>query len=129
MSPSKEAHFHFKDALKRSGECLIRVYELGSRVVVIATDLDEGPSVTNAAEEIATQIVEQFNIDPERLIWVEHYPRKDTRAKPGTALGEEYDFVVFEWDGDHFRNPDWTYSNRLEIEELVGEVLEEDDNY
>jgi hypothetical protein len=127
MPLSREMYFHFKDELRRSGACRIRIYDVGHRVVVIATDLDEGPSVTNAAEEIATQVVAQFGIDVERLVWVEHYRRLDTRARPGTALGEEYDLVIFEWDGEHFTHPDWTYSNRQEIEELVGEILEEED--
>lgn len=126
MPPSKETQFRFKDCFKRPGEYRIRVFERGRKVVVIATDLDKGPSVTNAAPELATQVITHFNIDPERLIWVEHYPRQDTRAKEGTAIGEEYDLVFFEWDGEQFRHPAWTYSNRRAIEELIGELLDEE---
>lgn len=114
--------FAFTDSLKRSGRCRLRVYQIPGRTVVIATDQDIGPSVTNAAEEIATQVVHQFRIDPERLLWVEHYLREDTRAGQSSG-GEEYDLVTFVWDGKQFVQPHWTYSTQRAIEELIGERL------
>ena len=39
-----------------------------------------GMSVTNASEDIATQIVRAFNLDPTRICWIEHYPQETWRA-------------------------------------------------
>jgi hypothetical protein len=97
--------------------------------VVIATDLNRGPSVTNAAEALATQVAQQFALDRARLLWIEHYPRTDSRPQPGTPGGEEYDLVTFEWDAvlEHFHNPTRAYSHRAAVEALIGEALEERD--
>ena len=35
---------------------------------------NEGTSVTNMAEQLATQICQEFDIEPKHLIWIEHYP-------------------------------------------------------
>jgi hypothetical protein len=114
--------FGFEDALRREGRIRLRIYELPQKTVVIVTDLDKGPSVTNAAEEIATQVVSSFGIDPERHLWFEHYPREDIRSGKSSG-GEEYDLVTFTWDGEKFTDPRWSYSTQQQIEELIGERL------
>jgi hypothetical protein len=113
--------FCFEDELRREGWVRIRVWEKEGKSIVIVTDQDKGPSVTNAAEVIATQVVQAFGIDPERLIWVEHYP--PIKQKGGTSWEEEYDFVSLMWDGERFTSPDWRYSSQLEVEQLLGEKL------
>jgi hypothetical protein len=112
--------FAFEDELRRSGRCRLRIYEIHERTVVIATDLNRGPSVTNAAEALATQVAQQFGLDRARLLWIEHYPRTDSRPQPGTPGGEEYDLVTFEWDAvrEHFHNPTWAYSHGAAVEAL-----------
>src|SRR2546426_251164 len=47
------------------------------RVAVICSQINHNPgqSVTNAVEEIAFQVCDRFEIDPAKLIWIEHYPR------------------------------------------------------
>jgi hypothetical protein len=123
--PPKETYFPFKDSAGRQGNYRLRLFDTNRKVVVIATDLDEGPSVTNVASELATQVIQHFTIDPERLVWVEHYPREDTRAEAGKAVGEEYDLVMFEWNGEQFQYPAWSYADRLIVEALIGETLDE----
>jgi hypothetical protein len=46
------------------------------RTVVIATERPDNPgtSVTNAAEELASQVCQRFDIDPDKLVWIESYP-------------------------------------------------------
>jgi hypothetical protein len=33
-----------------------------------------GPSITNAAEHVALALVDRFDLDPEQLTLIEHYP-------------------------------------------------------
>ena len=77
------------------------------RNLVIATEApeNEGTSITNMAEQLATLICQEFSIEPKHLIWIEHYPeRGDFRDYP-----ESYDLVQFNLDSDGvFRDPRWT---------------------
>ena len=46
--------------------------------LVIATEIpeNEGTSVTNMAEHLATMVCQTFGIEPKHLIWIEHYPER-----------------------------------------------------
>ena len=81
--------------------CLITVYR--DIPLVIASETGVGMSVTNAAELIATEVVNRCNLDSTRLLFIEHYP-KSQRPKP---YGESFDLVTFTWDGTTARNPAW----------------------
>lgn len=115
--------FTFTDGLRRRGSCRIRIYQIPRKTVVIATDLASGPSVTNAAEEIATQVAQKYAIDPASLTWIEHYQRPDRRAKPGEPKGEEFDLVTFTWDGTRFVEPQWSYTTQQKVEEMIDKKL------
>lgn len=81
--------------------------------IVVASDVDEGSSVTNAAEEIATLVVSQFKISPDRLVWIEHYPGDSEQD-------ETLDLVQFNWGGGKFSEPRWTRITRAAAEALFG---------
>ena len=70
--------------------------------LVIATELDQnqGTSITNFAEHLATQVCEQFNIPKNQLVWIEHYPDNHYRS-------EEYDLVTFTLVNGIFKKPQW----------------------
>ncbi len=58
------------------GRCRIRIYrEDGHAPVVICTQLqdNENTSVTNMAEYLAAEVVEEHSL-PTPLTWIEHYP-------------------------------------------------------
>jgi len=96
-----------------SSSCLVTVYR--DIPLVIATETGEGMSVTNAAEVIATEVVSRYNLDPMRLLFVEHYPESQ-RPKP---YGESFDLVTFTWDGSTARNPDWRNLPNDEFEQIL----------
>ena len=62
--------------------------------LVIATEIpeNEGTSITNMAEHLATRICQEFNIEPSHLIWIEHYAERGDYP-------ESYDLVQFNLDG------------------------------
>ena len=73
----KIGRFDFTGPFGRSARCgLERIDLADGRVVIIGTELPDNPgiSVTNWAEELATQVCAKFTIDPDRLVWIEHYP-------------------------------------------------------
>lgn len=56
--------------------CRLEILRLqDGRAVVIAIEREDNPgtSVTNAFEILAASVCEQFGIDPQTLVWIEHY--------------------------------------------------------
>ena len=73
----------------------IRALEVGTLVVVTELPDNPGTSVTNMAENLATDVCRANNISPHKLIWVEHYPERGT---PLSVLPETWDEVFFDFD-------------------------------
>ena len=77
--------FDYEGYHKCKSHCLIDIHKHDKYTVVIATEAgdNEGTSVTNMAEHIATNVCKKHHIQMETLIWVEHYPpRKDSVFHP-----------------------------------------------
>jgi hypothetical protein len=76
------------------GKCRIRIYRQdGHAPVVVCSQLpdNENTSVTNMAEYLAAEVIEERDL-PTPLVWVEHYP--EHRGKPG-----EHSLIRFSsWD-------------------------------
>jgi hypothetical protein len=68
--------FAYKSPNRFDGICRIEQINLpDERTVVICEQIDENPgiSITNAVEYIAEQICAQLNIDPQKLVMIQHY--------------------------------------------------------
>ncbi len=68
--------FAYKSSNRMDGICRIERIFLGDgRVVIICIQIPGNPgmSITNTVETIAFQVCHQFNIEPSKLIWIEHY--------------------------------------------------------
>ena len=84
--------------------------------VVIATELlesNQGTSITNLAEQIATEVCIKHKIDPLSLIWIEHYPPRESKWSKDEEEGT-YSIVTFElceasWRDNALRHPNWKY--------------------
>lgn len=85
--------------------------------LVIAEEIGEGQSVTNACELIATEVLKRFGLDPGRMLFIEHYP-----AAQRPVYGESFDLVRFRWDGKRFRNPDWKHLSPNEFYNILTAV-------
>ena len=80
--------------------------EIHDNLVICSERHDnKGPSVTNRAEVLATEICEKFNITPRQLIWVEHYPENASKKYGGTDE-ERYNLVFFNMEGGGFFDSD-----------------------
>ena len=75
-------------------------------------------SVTNAAEQIATEVVKQYGLDPQRMLFVEHYPE----AQRPMPYGESYDLVTFTWKEGRATKPIWRHLQCEEFNEILNAV-------
>jgi hypothetical protein len=79
----------------RGGRCRVRIFlpEEPDRdaPVVVCTELPSNPgqSVTNAAEQIAAEVI-RAHLLPTPLVWIEHYPPESTNRET-----ETFDLVIF----------------------------------
>jgi hypothetical protein len=102
----------------RLAHCRIRLYKHDGRQVVVASEVADNPgmSVTNAAEDLATQVVAYYKLDIERLIWIEHYPADRRLDAPTT-----FDLVRFTWAEGTASDPEWRRLTFEEVERLTGD--------
>jgi hypothetical protein len=100
-----------------ASRCHLEVYrgnwDGGADALVVATqinDPDAGTSVTNAAEILINDVCCNFDLSPERLIWVEHYKYPDD---------EHWDLVGFCSGTGGITNVKWTHLPEGKFLEMV----------
>jgi hypothetical protein len=120
-------------------KCRMRVFEYDGRQIAVASELEdnEGTSVTNAAEYIATLAIGQYGLDMRRLLWVEHYPARllhKNKFGPDDMVPESFDIVYFDTIAKpsrldpkkvdvRFVKPSWKRLKPVEINSLVGQEI------
>lgn len=92
--------------------CRLEIHRLADgRMAAVATELKDNPgtSITNAAEDLASQVCDHLGVKPEQLVWIEHY----AYAGAGNAIKERtYDRVTFapgapDGPPTRFKDPQW----------------------
>jgi hypothetical protein len=88
-------------------QCRLRIFQphprTGAQTVMI-TDMgfEMGWFIPYVVERLIDQVVNEFHLNPAKLIWVEHYTpefRKPTWA--------DFSQVAFEWQDGKATNPQW----------------------
>ena len=101
-----------------SGMCRLRIFDLkkGEQkglahlrpIIVIASDVAESRmSVRSCCGHIATGVARKFNIKPERMMFIEYYPRTVYGERQDHVIAEKYDVVDFNWHEDQAIEPKW----------------------
>jgi hypothetical protein len=104
-------------------KCGVRIYEPtsdGETYVAIYTELEDnnGTSVTNAAETVATGIWEFLERPNTPITFIEHY--KDRAFIGGRPqFKEHFDRVTFEPKNGGFAKPKWRRILKEEVERLT----------
>ena len=104
--------------------CWLRIYQAPDRTVVIATEVDDnpGPSMTNMAEHLATEVTRTFGLSLDALVWIEHYhDRLVIGGRP--RLPASFDLVTFMWTPQGLRAPQWRRVSKEQVETLMGQPL------
>ena len=68
-------HHYTHPTTRARAHCGLHIYDTDAGPVVILTEVADNPgiSVTNTAEELATQIAAMYLLDPTTTTWIEHY--------------------------------------------------------
>lgn len=89
-----------------SSKCGLDIEKTHDKVKVTLTELldNEGTSVTNIIEHLATMVYHQFlyGIEVTNIRWLEHYP-----ACEEFGSEETLDEVKMLWDDERFSKPEW----------------------
>ena len=87
--------------------CICDLEIIKNLVIVSEMPENEGTSVTNFAEQLATLVCQEFEIAPEHLIWIEYYPERNIDG--WKEYPESYDLVSFNLnDNGIFSKSRWT---------------------
>ena len=108
--------FQYTDMNKQESHCDVEQY--GN--VVIMTELADnaGASVTHSCEYIASQYTNRFELDLDRLIFVERYDRRSyTNAE--TLKSDNLSLVSFKRAGSRLYSPQWKHITAAELDVLI----------
>lgn len=103
--------------------CLLQIWqgrEGSTLILVTQRSLSDGASITNAAEIIASLVVQRFGLDPQRCVFIEHYPRELLvhSHSPLERREGRHKYVTFTWDGGIASSPQWKPWTKIELQAL-----------
>ncbi len=113
-----------------SGTCRLQIFDhnpssskdllLLKPVIVIVWDIPGNEmSVKSCAGHIATNVVREFNIKPNRMIWVEYYPAVEYGKETARTIPEKYESVEFSWKGHRAIDPKWRPLKPPLLDEII----------
>ena len=106
--PNKEFIHEYIGFGIHDSQCNVKIWDINENLhLIICTDLGKGTSVTNAAEQIATEIYQAHfkGVDKKNLIFAETY--EDYKM-------ESLDMWVLKWSGDIVVDIDWKHMAIIE---------------
>jgi len=121
--------FKYETKSGKGGVCGLDVRESPDRRVVILTEVSDNPgmSVTNACEQIVTQLAASRGwLDPvtgkmdKSTVWVEHYSGSSYKPLDDT-FEDTWDLVTFTQAGGEFTSPVWRRLSQEALTKLVAE--------
>lgn len=107
--------YHFKGAWDVPSFCGLKIIVKKDITIMVVTELydsNPGSSVTSWIDKLATELIRKFDIDPEKLILIEHNPDRKSSLE---FFKENFDKVNLDWDGTKFMNPVW---ERISVEQF-----------
>lgn len=106
-----ETHYlKFRGTNGYPSRCRVRIFRQSQ--IVIATDIDEGMSVTNACEIIANEVVRQYDVNPQKMFFIEEYRPEGPNHTTDLV---QFDFA----DGKAFRHPNWRHLTPDEFKHII----------
>lgn len=132
MPPTIDTTFDYIGLWGCDSQCRVRVFDVDAAPVVVLSELssNEGTSVTNALETVASQVCERYRLDGLDVIWIEHYPDERTpsqraRGERDPIFDEHFSAVNFgtierSARGWLFRDPRWEPLELRNVERLIG---------
>lgn len=104
--------------------CIIH-RQFGQPVVIVSVQNCEiGWFIPAQLEELATQIVQTFQLNPNRLLWIERDPHYASRP-----INTEYSEVSFDWHEGVATNARWKAITNEAVESLSAKEFTGNRNY
>jgi len=113
--------YHFKGAWDVPSFCGLKIIAKKDKTLVILTELydsNPGSSVTSWIDKLATGLIREFEIEPEKLILIEHNPDRKSSLE---FFKETFDIVSFEWNGKNFVSPSWKRLTLDQVFDIINE--------
>lgn len=108
----------YKRAADRMGRnattCHLAIYQNDEQTLVVATEIhtNEGMSITNSSEDMASAVVKEFDLNPDTTTFVEHYNAASYTANPSALAMKQhpdtYARVQYTWRGLSASKPQWS---------------------
>lgn len=91
--------------------CRVMIFSDDGETFICFEDFGDGTSVTNASEQLATEIVDKMNYDPSDCRFFETYNRREPLHGDKTPYYDTFDEITYEWSFNRGRweakSPDW----------------------
>lgn len=112
------------NSLRNESTCLVTIYhDLNNDNValVVFTELasNQGKSVTNSSEAIASLIVRDYELDPSKTTFVEHYGPLSYHFSTAPHCNDHYSTISYQWENGKAHRPVWSALSAKELETLV----------
>lgn len=102
--------------------CGLRIYNTETGAVVILSELADNPgiSVTNAIEQLATEIAKRYALNPKTTTWIEHYGPFSYYPQDGDDPNyETFDKITFAWRDNIASAPQWKRLSQEQVQALL----------
>jgi hypothetical protein len=117
-----------------SGKCRLRIYDRsrGNRttvaflrpfIVMVSDVADSKMSIRSCSAHIATKVTHEFDIDPDRMLWIEYYPQVTYGAKQEHTIMEQFVAVDFSWHDGKALSPRLRQLNPPLVE-VIREIMQ-----
>ena len=115
-----QCHVSGQDSTIWQLQCHLRIiyHQFGQQIVIVSPQNCEiGWFIPSQIEKLATQIIQDFQLNPNRLTWIEHDHNYDSRQ-----ICTEYSEVTFKWQQLNATNAQWhSISNEL-VSSLIADT-------
>jgi hypothetical protein len=111
--------YHFKGAWDVPSFCGLKIIDRKDKIIVVVTELydsNPGSSVTSWIDKLATGLIREIEIEPEKLILIEHNPDRKSSLE---FFKETFDLVSFKRNGERLTNPSWKRITKTEVDNLI----------
>ena len=102
-------------------KCHLRIIyqQFGQQIVIVSVqNCEVGWFIPSQLEQLATHIVRTFQLDPDRLLWIERDPHYASRP-----INTEYSEISFDWHQGIATNPQWKAIANASVESLSDETF------
>jgi hypothetical protein len=126
--------FHLQSSLAADWflDCHLQIFHCSNQsqtvlakyiVLVTGMGFEMGWFIPNLLESLVNEVVHQFKLDPQNLVWVEYYPLDDPKYHQDlNSTG--FSLVKFNWEVGKLRDPHWMPITCQTLQSLIGQDLE-----